>query len=114
MNALFPVKNFMMVSDEEFQNQIVFAELQRYGAFYESLSRSVLSFASVGAWVICNIDSYLFSSIQGTLASNHNITRDGRIKMEQKSFACAADVILVVITVGWTSMELGRIVTNQI
>jgi hypothetical protein len=69
----------MMVSDEEFQKHTVFADLERYGAFYESLARSVFPFVSVGTRAICNIDSYVFSSIQGTLASIQTILRDGRI-----------------------------------
>ncbi|RPI79678.1 MAG: hypothetical protein EHM45_01990 [Desulfobacteraceae bacterium] len=69
----------MMVSDEEFQKHAVFADLERYGAFYESLAHSVFPFVSVGTRAICNIDSYVFSSIQGTLASIHAILQDGRI-----------------------------------
>ncbi len=69
----------MMVSDEEYQKHTVFADLERYVAFYESLARSVFGFVSVGTRAICNIDSYVFSSIQGTLASIHAILRDGRI-----------------------------------
>jgi hypothetical protein len=69
----------MMVSDEEYQKHTVFADLERYAAFYESLAYSVFGFVSVGTRAICNIDSYVFSSIQGTLASIHAILRDGRI-----------------------------------
>lgn len=69
----------MMVSDEEYQKHKVFADLERYAAFYESLALSVFGFVSVGTRAICNIDSYVFSSIQGTLASIHLILRDGRI-----------------------------------
>jgi hypothetical protein len=69
----------MMCSDEEYQNQTVFADLERYAAFYESLARSVFPFASVGTRAICNVDSFVFSSVQGTLASIQAILRDGRI-----------------------------------
>jgi hypothetical protein len=69
----------MMVSDEAFQKHIVFAELERYRAFYESLAHSVFPFVSVGTRAIGNIDSYVFSSIQGTLVSIHSVLCDGRI-----------------------------------
>lgn len=69
----------MMVSDQEYQKHPVFADLERYAAFYESLAHSVFGFVSVGTRAICNIDSYVFSSVQGTLASIQAILRDGRI-----------------------------------
>ena len=69
----------MMVSDEEYQKHTVFADLKRYAGFYESLADSVFCFCKVGTRGICNIDSYVFSSIQGTLESIHAILRDGRI-----------------------------------
>lgn len=69
----------MMVSDEEYQKHAVFAELEQYATFYESLARSTFGFVSVGTRAICNIDSYMFSSVQGTLSSIRTILRDGRI-----------------------------------
>ncbi len=45
----------MIVSDEEYQKHSVFADLERYAAFYESLARSVFSFVSVGTRAICNV-----------------------------------------------------------
>jgi hypothetical protein len=71
--------NVMMVSDEEYQKHAVFADLERYAAFYKSLAHLVFGFVSLGTRAICNIDSYLFSSVQGTLASIQVILRDGRI-----------------------------------
>ncbi|HEY5892270.1 MAG TPA: hypothetical protein VIT91_03470 [Chthoniobacterales bacterium] len=69
----------MIVTDEEYQRHIVFADLERYIALYESLALSVFKFVSVGTRAVCNIDSYLFSSVEGTLASIRTILRDGRI-----------------------------------
>lgn len=69
----------MPLNDEEFQKHAVFADLERYAAFYESLAFCVFGFVSVGTRAICNIDSYVLSSIQGTLASIHAILRDGRV-----------------------------------
>jgi len=36
----------MMVTDEEYQKNSVFADLERYSAFYESLAHSVFGFVS--------------------------------------------------------------------
>ncbi len=69
----------MMVNDEEYQKHTVFDDLERYAAFYGSLAHSVFGFISLGTRAMCNIDSYLFSSVQGTLASIQTILRDGRI-----------------------------------
>ena len=68
-----------MVTDEKYQKHSVFADLERYIAFYKHLSLSVFQFISGGTWAFCNIDSYLFSSVQGTLASIQAVLRDGRI-----------------------------------
>ena len=38
--------------------------------FYERLAHSGFGFVSVGTRAICNIDSHMYSSIQGTLESN--------------------------------------------
>jgi hypothetical protein len=69
----------MMVTDKEYQNHTVFADLERYAVFYERLAHSVFGFVSLGTRAACNIDSYLFSSIQGTLASIQAILRAGRV-----------------------------------
>jgi hypothetical protein len=69
----------MMPTDQEYQTHPVFSELDHYVAFYESLAHSVFQFVTLGTKAICNIDSYVFSSIQGTLTSIRTILRDGRI-----------------------------------
>jgi hypothetical protein len=69
----------MMVTDEEYNNHDVFSELECYIDFYKSLSWSVFSFCSMGTNAICNIDSYVYSSIQGTLESIRMILNNGRI-----------------------------------
>jgi hypothetical protein len=68
-----------MVTDLEYQNHAVFSELDRHIAFYKLLAHSVFSWVSQGTGAICNIDSYVLSSIQGTLTSIQTILRDGRI-----------------------------------
>jgi hypothetical protein len=69
----------MMVTDKEYQNHHIFLELERYIKFYESFAWTVFSFCSMGTNAICNIDSYVYSSIQGTLESIQQILKDGRI-----------------------------------
>jgi hypothetical protein len=69
----------MKVSDEKYQGHRLFAELSSYIEFYESFSESVFRFCSMGTNAICNIDSYVYSSIQGTLESICDIVRRGRI-----------------------------------
>jgi len=69
----------MMVEDKDYQTHPVFSELEHYGSFYESLAHSVFGFVSVGTRALCNIDTYLFSSVQGTLASIRMVLLDGRI-----------------------------------
>ncbi len=69
----------MMVDNEEYKKHHVFSELEYYISFYESLSRSVIGFCSTGTNAIYNIDSYVFSSIRGTLESILIILKSGRI-----------------------------------
>lgn len=69
----------MMVTDKEYKNHNVFSELERYTDFYKSLSWPVSSFHSMGTNAIYNIDSYVYSSIQGTLESIREILNNGRI-----------------------------------
>lgn len=69
----------MMPTDQDYQNHPVFAEMDQYITFYESLAHSVFQFVTMGTKAICNIDSYVFSSIQGTLTSIRTILRDGKI-----------------------------------
>lgn len=69
----------MQVKDKAYQEHRVFAELQRYVEFYGQLAMSVFSFATMGTKAICNIDTYVYSSMQGTLESIRTILLAGRI-----------------------------------
>jgi hypothetical protein len=69
----------MMVGDPEYQTHPVFGELESHIGFYERLAHSVFQWVSFGTNAIGNIDSYVYSSIHGTLASIQTILRDGRI-----------------------------------
>lgn len=69
----------MRVSDPEYQEHAVFGELERYAEFYERLADCVFQFVSVGTTAICNIDTYVYSAIAGTISSISMVLRDGRI-----------------------------------
>ena len=69
----------MQVTDRAYQEHRVFVELQQYMKFYEQLAMSVFSFATMGTKAICNIDTYVYSSMQGTVESIRTILLAGRI-----------------------------------
>ncbi len=65
--------------DKDYLEHKVFKQLDEYAEFYKTLSIIVLGFISSGIKTIFNIDSYLFSSTQGTLESIKDILFKGRI-----------------------------------
>ncbi len=69
----------MQVTDKAYTEHQVFAELDRYANFYKQLAMSVFQFVSMGTKAICNIDTYVYSSIQGTVESIKIILLAGRI-----------------------------------
>lgn len=69
----------MKVTDKVYKDHCVFSELRRYIGFYDKLSMSVFPFATIGTKFICNIDTYVYSSMQGTLESMTTILLAGRI-----------------------------------
>lgn len=69
----------MQVTDKTYQEHHIFNELQRYMDFYEQFAMSVFSFATMGTKAICNIDTYVYSSMQGTVDSIRTILLAGRI-----------------------------------
>lgn len=64
---------------KEYIEHKVFGQLTEYADFYKSLSFSIMSWVSQGTKAITNIDTYVYSSIQGTLESIHDILLKGRI-----------------------------------
>lgn len=68
-----------MVTDEAYQKHSVFDQIERYADFYKDLSDSIFQMSTKGTRAICNIDSYLYMSINGTLCSIHSTLKDGRI-----------------------------------
>jgi len=69
----------VQVTSKEYQEHPVFSELQLYMGFYEKFSMSVFSFATMGTKAVCNIDTYVYSSMQGTVESMKGVLLAGRI-----------------------------------
>jgi hypothetical protein len=67
------------VLDKNYLEHRVFGQLTEYAEFYRSLSDTTMGFVSHGIYTITNIDTYVFTSIQGTLESIHDILYKGRI-----------------------------------
>ena len=64
---------------EQYKNHSIFQQLEDYGSFYFSLSVTVMGFIKPGAFGLFNLDSYVYSSIQGTLESISAVLKSGRI-----------------------------------
>lgn len=69
----------MMVTDKQYKEHSIFTELRQYADFYKDLSQSIFSFCSMGTGAIANIDTYVYSSMQGTLESMQAVLEMGRI-----------------------------------
>ncbi|UCB57616.1 MAG: hypothetical protein JSV30_03280 [Candidatus Omnitrophota bacterium] len=68
-----------MPIDNLYKEHQVFTQLSEYADFYKSLSFSIFGFITQGTKASCNIDSYMYSSIKGTLESIKDILSKGRI-----------------------------------
>jgi hypothetical protein len=66
-------------SDPNYSAHNVFSDIDYYMSFYDKLSMSVLHFCTVGTKAVMNIDTYVYSSIQGTLESAKHVLKNGRI-----------------------------------
>ena len=67
------------VNSKEYRSHGVFRDLARYIEFYKNLATSIMHFSTVGTTSVINIDTYAFSSMQGTLDSMREILLSGRI-----------------------------------
>ncbi|ETO15281.1 hypothetical protein RFI_22082 [Reticulomyxa filosa] len=68
------------VERKEYAEHVVFKELQEYIDFYDYFSMSIMGFPTMGTGsLIINIDTYFYSSIQGTLESLKHVLKNGRI-----------------------------------
>lgn len=69
----------MMVNNKDYKEHAVFSELDIYSDFYNSFSRSIMGFATMGTTAMLNMDTYVYSSIQGTVDSIKLLLEKGRI-----------------------------------
>ena len=69
----------MQVTDRAYTDHLVFQELNRFADFYKQLAMSVFQFLNVGTKEIWNIDTYVYSSMQGTVESIRMVLLAGRI-----------------------------------
>lgn len=69
----------MNSTDTKYTNHTIFEELNYYASFYESLSNSVMSFATKGTTAIANMDTYVYMSMRGTLESINLVLKNGNL-----------------------------------
>lgn len=77
MNKNFGEKTYS--DTEEYKGHVVFRDLEKFISFYSSFSMSIMGFATAGTRAIINVDTYIYSSIQGTLESIELVLEKGRI-----------------------------------
>lgn len=65
--------------NKEYLEHKVFEQLQYYADFYTSLALRIMGFIPHGTNKLFNIDTYMYTSIKGTLESIKNILEVGRI-----------------------------------
>jgi hypothetical protein len=69
-----------IMKDDNYRLHRIFKELVAYESFYKSLSFGVIGYVQFGVTnSIINFDSYIFSSIQGTMESIRIVLEAGRI-----------------------------------
>ena len=64
---------------KEYQEHKIFTELDDYYEFYKGISFTVMGFITSGTKSFLNIDTYVFSSMQGTIDSIRTLLKNGRI-----------------------------------
>lgn len=64
---------------KEYLEHKVFETLKNLSSFYELFSFGIMGFVTSGVPLSANIDTYVFSSMKGTLESIHDILFKGRI-----------------------------------
>jgi len=65
--------------EKEYLEHPVFGQLTELVDFYEALSNTTMGFVSQGTKAIFNLDTYVFTSISGTLESIKEILYSGRL-----------------------------------
>jgi hypothetical protein len=65
--------------EKEYLEHAVFGELTEFVGFYEALSNTIMGFVSQGTKAIFNLDTYVFTSISGTVESIKEVLYSGRL-----------------------------------
>lgn len=65
--------------DKEYLGHKTFKRLREYSKFYDQLGFGVMGFVTRGTGSIINIDTYVYSSMQGTIDSMWSVLRKGQI-----------------------------------
>ncbi len=65
--------------DRQYSNHSVFNQLSDYASFYKHLSYNVMNWGQQGTITLINLDTFVYSSIQGTIESIKDILIKGRI-----------------------------------
>lgn len=65
--------------EKEYTDHEVFGKLSEFADFYDSSAHTIMGFMSQGTEAILNLDTYVFSSVKGTLDSIKLILSNGRI-----------------------------------
>lgn len=65
--------------DKKYKEHPVFQQLAEYAEFYKDLAFIVMGWVTQGTTSIINVDTHVYSSIQGTLESIKDILIKGRI-----------------------------------
>jgi len=65
--------------DQKYREHDVFGKITFYAEFYKDLSYHIMSWMSSGTESIFNLDTYVYSSMQGTLESIHDTLSKARI-----------------------------------
>ena len=72
--------NFKAYQTKEYMEHEIFTTLKDFMEFYNALSFNVMGFITPGISLrIFNIDTYVYSSIEGTLDSINLVLEKGRI-----------------------------------
>ena len=83
--------------EKEYLEHKVFEQLKEYSMFYESLSFSIMNWITTGTSSLINIDTYMYSSMKGTLESISDILYKGRINDSYSLLRKFYDLVVINI-----------------
>jgi len=86
-----------MDEEDNYLKHIIFNQLTKYAEFYKNLAFSIMPFMGQGISTLLNLDSFQFSSIQGTLESIRVILINKRINDAYALLRKYYDLIIINI-----------------